>query len=91
MIQAAARIVDLTYELGLNIDRKLLVVNQAREGQEKGINEMVKQYELVLVGIVPEDADLQEFDLTGRPTVELEKDNRAVAASYGIFDKMFNE
>ncbi len=90
-IQAAARIVELTDELGLNIDRKLLIVNQAREGQEKGINDMVKQYELALVGIMPEDSDLQEFDLTGRPTVELEKDNQAVAASYRIFDKMFSE
>lgn len=90
-IQAAARIVELTEELGLNIDRKLAVVNQAREGQEKGINEMVEQYKLVLVGMVPEDAELQEFDLAGRPTVELEKDNQAVAASYQIFDKMFSE
>jgi CO dehydrogenase maturation factor len=90
-IQAAARIVELTEELGLNIDRKLVVVNQAREGQEKGINEMVEQYKLVLVGMVPEDAELQEFDLAGRPTVELEKDNQAVAASYQIFDKMFSE
>ncbi len=90
-IQAAARIVELTDELGLNIDRKLLVVNQAREGQENGINEMVKRYELVLLGTVPEDADLQEFDLTGRPTAELQKDNRAVAASYRIFDKMLSE
>lgn len=90
-IQAAARIVELTDELGLNIGRKLLVVNQAREGQEKGIEEAVKEYELVLVGAVPEDSDLQQFDLTGRPTVELEKDNRAVAASYRIFDKIFDE
>jgi CO dehydrogenase maturation factor len=90
-IQAAARIVELTEELGLNIGRKLLVVNQAREGQEKGIEEAVKEYELVLVGAVPEDADLQQFDLNGRPTVELEKDNRAVAAAYRIFDKMFDE
>jgi CO dehydrogenase maturation factor len=90
-IQAAARIVELTEELGLNIGRKLLVVNQAREGQEKGIEEAVKEYELVLVGSVPEDADLQQFDLNGRPTVELEKDNRAVAAAYRIFDKMFDE
>jgi len=90
-VQAAARIVELTEELGLNIDRKLVVVNQAREGQEKGIQEMVEQYELVLVGIVPEDAELQEFDLNGRPTTELGEDNRAVAASYKIFDKIFGE
>ena len=90
-VQAAARIVELTEELGLNINRKLVIVNQAREGQDKGIQEMVEQHELVLVGIVPEDAELQEFDLNGRPTTELGKDNRAVAASYKIFEKIFGE
>jgi CO dehydrogenase maturation factor len=90
-IQAAARIVELTDELGLNISRKLVIVNQAREGQEKGIHEMLEQYELVLVGLVPEDDELQEFDLNGRPMSELGKDNRAVTASYEIFDKIFGE
>lgn len=87
-IQAAARIVELTRELGLSIDQKLVIVNQAKEGQEESIKKMIQQHELDLVGIVPEDADLMDFDLNGRPTVELGKDNRAVIASYEIFDKL---
>jgi len=88
-IQAASRIVELTEQLSLNIDRKLLILNQAREGQDEAILNAVKNYELDLVGMVPEDLEVQEFDLNGRPTTELEKNNKALIAAYEIFDKMF--
>ncbi len=89
-IQAAARIVELTDELGLNIGRKQLIINQEKKGQKEGIDRSIQEYELDLVGIVPEDTELQEFDLNGRPTVELDKDNKALKASYEIFDRIFN-
>jgi CO dehydrogenase maturation factor len=88
-IQAAARIVELTEQLSLNIKRKLLILNQAREGQNQAILKAVKDYNLDLVGTVPEDIELQEFDLNGRPTTELEKNNKALMAAYKIFDKIF--
>jgi CO dehydrogenase maturation factor len=88
-IQAAARIVELTEQLRLNIGRKLLIVNQAREGQNQAILEIVKGYKLDLIGLVPEDLEVQEFDLNGRPTIELPEDNRALIATYEIFDKIF--
>jgi CO dehydrogenase maturation factor len=88
-IQAAARIVELTEQLSLNIARKLLILNQAKEGQNQVILNAVKDYNLDLVGMVPEDLEVQEFDLNGRPTTELEKNNKALVAAYEIFDKVF--
>lgn len=88
-IQAAARIVELTEQLSLNIARKLLILNQAKEGQNQAILNAVKDYNLDLVGMVPEDLEVQEFDLNGRPTTELEKNNKALVAAYEIFDKIF--
>lgn len=90
-IQAAARIVELTEQLSLNIARKLLILNQVKEGQDAIILEVVKNYDLDLVGMVPEDIELQEFDLNGRPTTELEKNNKALIAAYKIFDKIFED
>lgn len=87
-IQAASRIVALTGELNLDIGRKLLLVNQAKEGQLEAIEEAVREYGLELVGVVPEDPQVQEFDLNGRPTVELEQDSIALRAAYGIFDRI---
>jgi hypothetical protein len=34
---------------------------------------------------------VQEFDLKGRPTTELEKNNKALIAAYGIFDKILED
>jgi len=88
-IQAASRIVELTGDLGLNIDRKLLIVNQTKEGQEQAIIQAVKDYQLDFIGTVPEDPEIEDFDLNGRPTVELGKDSKALVAAYKIFDKIF--
>jgi CO dehydrogenase maturation factor len=88
-IQAASRIIDLTDELALNIDRKLLIVNQTKEGQEQSIIKAVGDYQLDLIGTIPEDNAIQEFDLTGRPTAELGKDSVALGAAYEIFKKLF--
>ncbi len=90
-IQAASRIVELTEELGLKIERKLLIVNQAKKGQEQAIMKAVENFNLDLLGTVPEDPDVQEFDLNGRPTVELGKDSIALNAAYEIFDKLFGK
>ena len=90
-IQAASRIVELTEELGLTIDRKLLIVNQAKEGQEQAIMKAVENFNLDLLGTVPEDPDIQDFDLNGRPTAELGKDSIALNAAYEIFDKLFRK
>jgi CO dehydrogenase maturation factor len=87
-IQAAARIVELTNSLGLNIARRLLIVNQSRQGQSEAVEEAVKKYNLDLIGIVPEDPDVREFDLNGRPTIELGNENRAVKALYEIFERI---
>jgi len=87
-IQAAARIVELTDSLGLDIRRKLLVVNRAREGQSETVNEAARAYNLEVVGLVPEDSQVQEFDLKGKPTSSLGKESIAVRAAYEIFDKI---
>ena len=88
-IQAAARIVELTNSLGLNISRKHLIVNQSRQGQREAVDQAVREYSLDLIGMVPEDPDVRAFDLKGRPTVKLENDNNAVIAAYDIFNKVF--
>ncbi|MDQ1334941.1 MAG: family ATPase [Thermodesulfobacteriota bacterium] len=87
-LQAASRIVELATRLSLNIGRKMVMVNRFREEQAKALKEALAEYHLDIVGTVPEDADLQKFDLEGRPTIELGKENRAVEAACRIFDSI---
>ena len=90
-IQAGARIVELAEDLSLNIDRKLLILNRAKEGQGEALRNVVAEYGLDLIGLVPEDPQVQEFDLNGRPTIGLGKESKAVKAAYEIFDGIFGD
>ncbi len=87
-IQAAARIFALTRELGLKIGRSLLIVNQARDGQLKEIEEAVRIQGLELSGLIPQDEELREYDLRGTPTIQLGRDNKAVSAAFSIFERI---
>jgi CO dehydrogenase maturation factor len=87
-IQSAARIFELTQELGLNIDRKVLIVNQAKEGQMDSIRKVVETYDLDLTGLIPEDEQVRDFDLDGKPTTDLGRDSKALQAAYAVFDQI---
>ncbi len=87
-LQAAHRIVELTDNLALNVGRKMVIVNRLKDGQFESLGQALDEYKLELAGVVPEDLDVQQFDLDGRPTIELKKENKAVKAAYEIFDKM---
>ena len=86
-IQAAARIVEIADALNLNIGKKLLVVNQVKEEEQETIQNMAADYDLEVIGIIMDDPDVRNFDLNGRPTIELEKENRALKEAYKIFKK----
>lgn len=87
-LQAAHRIVKLSEALKLNISRKVVMVNRTKEGQSEALDEALGQYDLDFIGTVPEDSEVQQFDLEGRPTIELPHENGAVKAAYRIFDKI---
>jgi CO dehydrogenase maturation factor len=89
-VQAASRIVELTQDLGLRIRRRVIIVNQAKPGQEQAIRKAASEFGLELSGAVPEDPAVQEFDLSGRPTVELGKGSPALRAAYSIFEKLLS-
>ena len=87
-IQAAARIIELTQELPLNIKRKAFLVNQAKENQEADIEKSAKEFGLELSGIIPDDPLIREFDLSGKPTTQLTMKSKAVEAAFSIFERI---
>ena len=89
-IQSAARIYELTKDLALNIGRRLLIINQAKEREQDTIEKAVSEYPLELIGIVPEDIVVRDFDLQGRPTIELDTQSCALRAAYKIFERILN-
>jgi CO dehydrogenase maturation factor len=90
-IQAAARILKLTEELNLLIEKKAVIVNRTKNGQEVEIKKAFEQYEMELAGIIPEDSEVEQFDLEGKPTVELGTGCEAVKSAFSIFDELIEK
>ena len=44
--------------------------------------------QLPLIGTIPEDEKVYEFDLEGKPTMELPQENNAIQAAFAVFDKI---
>jgi CO dehydrogenase maturation factor len=89
-ILSAARIAKLTDELGLRIGRKCFIINQAKDGETEALEKTSAEYKLDLVGIIPEDSRIRDFDLKGRPTIELDRDSQSVIVAYKIFEEILN-
>ncbi len=90
-LQAAIRIDDLAGCLNIGVGKSYVVINQVKEAPSEKALEMINAGGLELVGTVPEDRTIYEFDFNGRPTIEMPEDSPSVQAAFGIFDKIMAE
>jgi CO dehydrogenase maturation factor len=75
-IQAAGRIAEMIGELDLKVDRVGLVVNRAPEGKlDQGIREEIEAQKLSLIGVLPQDEGVYQYDAAGKPLISLPGDS----------------
>ena len=87
-LQAAIRINDLAHNLNIGMEKSYLIFNRVREEPSEEIKAILDENGLTLAGSIPADDAVYDFDLKGRPTVELPADNPAIVAAYKIFDQI---
>ena len=88
-IQAAARIAELVEELEVNPEKIGLVVNRAPNGVlNEGTKEEIATRKLDLLGVVPQDEVVYEYDCDGKAIVKLPEDSPVRAALKGIIEKL---
>ena len=88
-IQAVARIRDLAIELNLSVGDIYLIVNKAPNGElNEGIKEEIDKHNLNLIGVVPMDEMIYEYDSSGIPLVNLPEDSKAKIAINDIMAKL---
>ncbi len=81
-VQAAGRIKDLMNELHFKPSQIGLIVNRAPEGKlDDGTMEEI-------MGVVPQDQGVYQFDCDGKPIVQLPADSPVRAALRDIVDKL---
>lgn len=88
-VQAAGRIAALMKELNFKPKTVGLIVNRAPEGKlDAGTMEEVEKQGLTLLGVVPQDQDVYQYDCDGKPIVQLPKDSPVRRALHDIVQKL---
>jgi CO dehydrogenase maturation factor len=87
---AAQRIVEMVPGLDVNVAKMHLIVNRVMSEQlVPALSDAVRDLGIELVGTMPNDALMSEYEFTGKPLITLPADALVVQAVYGIADKIF--
>lgn len=88
-IQAVGRIAGMVKEMNLNPKTMKLIVNRAPQGQlNDGIKEEIALQGLDLIGVIPQDETIYEYDCDGKATSQVEDDNAVKKAVQDIMAKL---
>ena len=87
-LQAGLRINDLVKTLNIGVNKTYLMINQAKGEPPPQVMSLVEEAGLDYVGTVLEDETLYEYDLEGKPTIEMPPETPAVKSAFAIFDKI---
>ena len=88
-IQAAARIAEMVNALELKPGVMKLIVNRAPGGRlNDGVKEEIEKHGLDLVGVLPQDDLVYEFDCEGKPSAKVPDDAPVKVALKSIMDTL---
>ena len=88
-VQAVGLIAELIRECELNPQQIGLIVNRAPNGVlNEGTKEEIEKQGLNLLGVIPQDQTIYEYDCDGIPTVKLPKDSPVREALGKIIEKL---
>lgn len=86
-IRSAGRVKELVDSLGLDIKRMYLVVSKVTDGTIEALKEEIDRTGLELVGAIPLDDQVREYDLRSKPLSTLPENSLVVAAVSQIVKK----
>lgn len=87
---AAQRIADLRNELDIRVENAYLIVNRVSGEMPPALGEAVEKLPIPLLGIVPADNELMDFEFSGRPLVELGEESPVYRSVAGMMEQVLN-
>lgn len=84
----AERIGELRHELDIRVENSYLIINRLNGVIPDALDDKIKLMNIPLLGIVPADAQLVEFEFSGKPLVELGDDSPVYQAVAGMMEKI---
>jgi CO dehydrogenase maturation factor len=86
----AEHIAALQHELDIKIEQAHLIVNRVNGDLPGPLRAYIEQMELPLLGTVPADNELLEFEFTGRPLVQLGDNSPVYMAVAGMMSRLLD-
>jgi CO dehydrogenase maturation factor len=88
-IVAAERIAEFRHAMDINIKKTVMILNRAPSGDLPApLKERLDQVDIPLVGVVPANDELVEFDFSGKPLVQLGDESPVYKAVVSIMDSV---
>ena len=88
-IQAVARIAEMIRDLDLNPANLQLIVNRAPNGElNPGVLEEIKKHDLPLLGVLPQDELVYQYDCDGKPSSQVPDSTPVKKALHEIMRKL---
>ena len=88
---AAQRIADLRNELDVRVENAYLIVNRLNGEMPPALDKAIQELPIPLLGVVPSDSDLMDFEFSGRPLVELGADSPVFRSVAEMMEKITTE
>jgi CO dehydrogenase maturation factor len=85
---AAQRIADLRNELDIRVENAYLILNRLSGPMPPTLESAIDKLQIPLLGIVPADSELLEFEFSGRPLVELGDDSPVFRSVAEMMEQM---
>jgi len=87
-IETAKRIKTLASELDVDFKKLYVVINRSDEQMAKNIKKELELADLEVLGAIPEDSTVREFDYEGRPLPELPESSPAMKEVRAIKERL---
>jgi CO dehydrogenase maturation factor len=84
-IQAAIRINQLAKALNIGFGKSYLIINRVQTDLHEAVMKLLETEGLELAGTISDDDSVYEYDLHGKPTIDMPEENKTVQALYDIF------
>jgi CO dehydrogenase maturation factor len=85
---AAERIAGFRHEMDINIENAHLILNRLNGKMPAALKEYIEGMDIPLLGVVPADTNLIEYEFSGRPLVELGDESPVFQAVSRMMDKV---
>ena len=76
------------YVSNIVVGKSYLIINRSKEAPSEVVEKIIHDSGLELAGTIPDDQTIYEYDLNGRPTIEMPMENEALRAAFDIFEKV---